>query len=221
MSSAAQIAANISNAQASSGPRTEAGKAKSAKNAVTFGLFSGDFIRPGEEEGYAALQAGLVHQFAPGSLLEDILVEEIHRATWRLRRCGEVESHLVIRLDDRESYIFDPMETNEESAIRIQKSVDRARSQAHRLLHKCTAELRKLQAERKAAECKPEDAAPTPITSAKSAKTPVTQETTQEMTEETQSQPAGIPRNAQCPCGSGQKHKRCCGRNAPPILKAA
>ena len=29
------------------------------------------------------------------------------------------------------------------------------------------------------------------------------------------------PRNAQCPCGSGQKHKRCCGRNAPPMQKAA
>jgi hypothetical protein len=199
MSSAAQIAANIANAQASTGPRTETGKSKSAKNAVTFGLFSGDFIRPGEEEGYKALQAGLVHQFAPGSLLEDILVEEIHRATWRLRRCGEVESHLVIRLDDRESYIFDPMETSEESAIRIQKSVDRARAQAHRILHKCTAELRKLQAERKAAE--------TP------AKKPVTQET--------QSQPAGTPRNAQCPCGSGEKHKRCCGRNAPPFINAA
>jgi len=26
------------------------------------------------------------------------------------------------------------------------------------------------------------------------------------------------PRNAPCPCGSGQKFKRCCGRNAPPVL---
>jgi SEC-C motif len=205
MSSAAQFAANLGNAQASTGPRTETGKAKSAKNAITFGLFSGDFIRPGEEEGYAALHTGLIHQLAPGSLLEDILVEEIHRATWRLRRCGEVESHLVIRLDDRESYIFDPMETSEESAIRIQKSVDRARSQAHRLLHKCTAELRKLKAERKA-----DKAVPTPINSAE--KTVIQQ---------TRSQEAGTPRNAPCPCGSGQKHKRCCGRNAPAVLNAA
>jgi hypothetical protein len=35
-----------------------------------------------------------------------------------------------------------------ESQARIQTSVDRSRSQAHRLLHKCTAELRKLQTER-------------------------------------------------------------------------
>ncbi len=27
-----------------------------------------------------------------------------------------------------------------------------------------------------------------------------------------------IPRGAPCPCGSGQKYKRCCGRNAPPVL---
>lgn len=26
------------------------------------------------------------------------------------------------------------------------------------------------------------------------------------------------PRNALCPCGSGQKFKRCCGKDAPPQL---
>jgi len=29
------------------------------------------------------------------------------------------------------------------------------------------------------------------------------------------------PRNAPCPCGSGDKFKRCCGRNAPPVLQQA
>jgi uncharacterized protein YecA (UPF0149 family) len=88
------------------------------------------------------------------------------------------------------------METHSADAERIQKSVDRARSQAHRLIHKCTADLLRLQTARKAA--------------IESAKIPVTQ----------QSQPAhsGTPRNAPCPCGSGQKHKRCCGKEAPPVL---
>jgi uncharacterized protein YecA (UPF0149 family) len=27
-----------------------------------------------------------------------------------------------------------------------------------------------------------------------------------------------IARNAPCPCGSGNKYKRCCGVNAPPVL---
>ena len=26
-----------------------------------------------------------------------------------------------------------------------------------------------------------------------------------------------IARNASCPCGSGDKYKRCCGRHAPPL----
>jgi hypothetical protein len=30
--------------------------------------------------------------------------------------------------------------------------------------------------------------------------------------------PKNTPRNALCPCRSGQKFKRCCGRNAPPVL---
>ena len=30
-----------------------------------------------------------------------------------------------------------------------------------------------------------------------------------------------VGRNSPCPCGSGQKYKRCCGVNAPPILNHA
>jgi uncharacterized protein YecA (UPF0149 family) len=41
------------------------------------------------------------------------------------------------------------------------------------------------------------------------------------LTEPTQSAPVQTPRNAQCPCNSGQKYKRCCGRNAPAVRQAA
>jgi AcrR family transcriptional regulator len=30
-----------------------------------------------------------------------------------------------------------------------------------------------------------------------------------------------VGRNSPCPCGSAQKYKRCCGKNAPPLLHAA
>ena len=149
MSSAAQIAANTINAQSSTGARTEAGHAASSKNATTFGMFSArDFIRPGEEEVYAQAKAELADSLAPSGPLEFNLVDEIHRAIWRLRRCGQVEANLIIRLDDGRGHIFDPMEAANPAAQKLQQSVDRARSQAHRLLHKCTAELRKLQTER-------------------------------------------------------------------------
>ncbi|MBL8178352.1 MAG: SEC-C domain-containing protein [Bryobacterales bacterium] len=35
------------------------------------------------------------------------------------------------------------------------------------------------------------------------------------------STPPQTPRNASCPCGSGDKYKRCCGKNAPPVLSRA
>ena len=40
---------------------------------------------------------------------------------------------------------------------------------------------------------------------------------TVEMKKRTQS----TPRNAPCPCRSGQKYKRCCGHHAPPVLNKA
>ena len=42
---------------------------------------------------------------------------------------------------------------------------------------------------------------------------------TESTTCETKSAPQPeVGRNSPCPCGSGQKYKRCCGVNAPPIL---
>ena len=35
------------------------------------------------------------------------------------------------------------------------------------------------------------------------------------------STPQQTPRNAPCPCGSGDKFKRCCGKSAPPVLSQA
>ena len=185
-------------------PRTEAGKAASSHNAVTHGLFvARDFIRPGEDHLYSELGESLHADLTPQGPLELNLVEEIRRAMWRLRRCGEVESHLAIGLDDGRGYIFDPMETANLAAEKVQKSVDRARAQAHRLLHKCTFELRKLQSERK----KSSPFAATPGSFCKTEIHPV-------------QAPPQTPRNAECSCGSGLKYKRCCGKDAPAVLHA-
>jgi len=153
MSTPAQIAANIANAQASTGPRTAEGKATSSQNGVKLGLFaSRDFVRPEEQQAYADLNAELLRDLAPVGVLERNLVDEIRRAMWRLRRCGDVEANLILRLDDHRGYVFDPMEAADPAAEKIQRSVDRARAQAHRLLHKCTAELRRLQTDRQYAQ---------------------------------------------------------------------
>jgi len=153
MPTPAQIAANIANAQASTGPRTAEGKATSSQNGVKLGLFATrDFVRPEEQRAYADLSAELLRDLAPVGVLERNLVDEIRRAMWRLRRCGDVEANLILRLDDHRGYVFDPMEAVDPAAEKIQRSVDRARAQAHRLLHKCTAELRRLQTDRQYAQ---------------------------------------------------------------------
>ncbi len=150
MSSPAQSIANAINARSSTGPRTEEGKTTSSKNATTHGLFTDhDFIRPAEQSAYADLDKALNHDLAPQGMLEHELVNEIRRAMWRLRRCGLVEASMVPtdhETGDDTGNIPDPMQV--ESQAKLQISVDRARSQAHRLMHKCTAELRKLQTDR-------------------------------------------------------------------------
>ena len=95
-----------------------------------------------------------------------------------------------------------------ESALRLkdgpyrieetQKSVDRARAAAFRIFTRALTELRKLQSERK--------------------------RTTRVITKQTQSDPAPIaltPRGAPCTCGSGIKFKRCCGKDAPPVINTS
>ena len=214
MATAAQVAANQRNAQSSTGPRTEQGKANSSLNGITLGLFTrSDFIRPAEESDYAKLQADLERELAPVGTLENTLVEEIRRATWRLRRCGQVEAGLLLRLDDNPIHIWDPMETSDEHARKVQTSVDRARSQAHRLLHKSTAELRKLQSERQ----KQPEAQATPTESAAQVLNGERETVNGEPAPlgshcKTFKAPPQPARNSQCPCGSGQKYKRCCAR---------
>ena len=112
----------------------------SAANPDGFFAFH-DFIRPGEEQIYEDIDAVLRHDLAPEGILENHLVDEIRRAMWRLRRCAKVEENLL-----SSDAALDPMQL--EAAAKIQLAVDRARAQAHRIFHKCTAELRKLQTER-------------------------------------------------------------------------
>jgi hypothetical protein len=172
-------------------------------------LCSGTFIRPGEESDYAELRAGLIRRFTPADILETALVDEIHRAMWRLHRCARVEAELSSPFAEGHA-VQDPMEATGEPAEKIQLAIDRARAQAHRILYRCTAELRKLKSERAARVPRPEE-----VLHPKIAK-----QTHFDSQKRTHFEHA-TARNAECPCGSGQKYKRCCGKTAPPLLFAA
>jgi hypothetical protein len=142
MSSEARLAANRQNAQASTGPRTEDGKARSSQNAAALGLFSARaFVRPEEIAEYDALRAGLMAELAPASLMEQAHVTEILNSMWRLRRCSLVEASLA-ELDASP----DPM--NSPGTLPTQNAIDRARAHAGNTLRRSTTELRRLQTER-------------------------------------------------------------------------
>jgi hypothetical protein len=240
MSTAAQIEANRINSDSSTGPRTEAGKAISSQNAVSHGLFATrDFIRPGEEDAHSELESMAFDQFVPEGLLEVSLVDEMVRALWRLRRCGQIEASFVDTLATESAPIPDPMQN--EATARLQNSVDRARAQAHRIIHRCTQDLRRLQTERhyrnevtaagsdigdlgfcdfRTIKQAAADNRRTGIYKRQLSQTqPETPST--ERSQSSESDPVEIARNAPCPCNSGQKYKRCCGVNAPALRHAA
>jgi hypothetical protein len=236
------------------GPRTEAGKAASARNSTKHGLFTQrDFVLEGEDEEYAQTFTELMAELAPGSVLEQTFATEIMGATWRLRRCGILEFDLARSAD--------PAPDAQDA---IQKSIDRARAQSHNILRRSLTELRKLQTERHTRILQmPDGQVPTDLgltdsrqavnTAARStqtidAKRAAIEEEWRKHEEEINAfledssfckpaktapaaaktpapssfcNPPATPRNAPCPCGSGVKYKRCCGKNAPPVLNTA
>ena len=79
------------------GPRTPAGKAVSARNATTHGLFARDVVLPalGEDpHGYRLLEDAWLAQLPPRTLLEQHYVEKIAAASWRLRRLHRWQAQL-------------------------------------------------------------------------------------------------------------------------------
>ena len=186
MATEAQIAANRANAQFSTGPRTPEGKARTSQNAVSSGLFAArDYVLPEEAAEYYQLHETLWKELHPATLMENIQAAEIITAAWRLHRCAGLEEALGSAADP----------------VAEQKSIDRARIQAHGLQLRATAELRRLR----------KDNAVVPTAEAPAAPETPTAKQTQSPTPE-------IPRGAPCPCGSGQKYKRCCVRDAPGVI---
>jgi hypothetical protein len=87
MASPAQCEANRVNAQASTGPSTDAGKSASSRNATKFGLFAtNNCILPGEEREYDTLCKRLWLELDPVGALEEATAPEYRLPTRRSTR---------------------------------------------------------------------------------------------------------------------------------------
>ena len=92
MPSSAQIAANQKNAQLSTGPTSETGKAKCSLNAVKTGLTGRTVLLPNEDIAmYEAHIAEFTKRFAPLGDDEQHLVQSLADTEWRLQRIPALE----------------------------------------------------------------------------------------------------------------------------------
>jgi hypothetical protein len=92
-----QIEANGRNARKSTGPKTPAGRAVSKMNAMKHGMLAkevlvhGKYIKESDRE-FAALHQRLWKDLNPIGTQEEMLVDQIVTAYWRLRRALKAES---------------------------------------------------------------------------------------------------------------------------------
>ncbi|HEV8038174.1 MAG TPA: hypothetical protein VGP62_04865, partial [Bryobacteraceae bacterium] len=84
---------NRANAQHSTGPRSEAGKQRSALNALTHGLTARTAVLPSEDP--AAFEQDhrqFLDEFRPATPTETQLVHELADTSWRLHRFPLLEA---------------------------------------------------------------------------------------------------------------------------------
>jgi len=142
MSTRAQIAANQANAEKSTGPQTEEGKAASSHNRASHGLSYVNtyfFLLPCESSyAYDNLLMDLRNEHSPMTRTEDTLVERMAQHHWL--RC---------RAEFFESKCFDEVGHVDEKRLAL---YIRYHSSHERAFHKCFNELLKLRAERRKVE---------------------------------------------------------------------
>ncbi len=140
MASPAQIIANQANAHSSTGPRTAAGKARVAQNAVRHGLTARHpVIRDDEHEEFAALHRSLSQELDPQGVLETFAFQEILHAAWNLQRFSRIEAEVSTGTEED---FTDPRTTS------ILDRLGRYQARAQRALYRAQAELRVLQTNR-------------------------------------------------------------------------
>jgi hypothetical protein len=104
MASTAQILANRKNAQKSTGPRTEEGKAVAAQNAVKHGLLArGDVIKTEDQGEFDRMREKVLGELDPVGPVETPLAERIVSLMWRLKRAQRLQNEVFEYLMARDA----------------------------------------------------------------------------------------------------------------------
>lgn len=141
MATTQQLAANSANAQASTGPRTEEGKARVSQNARKHGFTAQTLhVAPADKDAFDTLFSGLLDDVHPEGALENELFRRLAAHAWNLRRIEDFESQVLS--------ITDPI--SDDSSLAKLERIARYRRDVERGFYRALAELRKLQTQRAA-----------------------------------------------------------------------
>jgi len=95
MLSPSRAAANAANAQMSTGPKTDEGKARVSQNARKHGLTARDLVVPDDQrEEFDELLADHTQELEPIGVIEQTIFNQLVRAAWDLRRIGRMQADL-------------------------------------------------------------------------------------------------------------------------------
>jgi len=95
MATEKQINANRKNAQKSTGPKTDEGKAAISKNAVKHGLFAQSVIFGENDADYEAFHDQMLPELEPVGAIETVMAERIINLWWRLKRAERMQNEVI------------------------------------------------------------------------------------------------------------------------------
>jgi hypothetical protein len=159
MSTATQLAANLANAQASTGPKSEEGKKRSSLNALKTGLTGRTVLMPGDDaQAYQDHVCRFIDEFEPANPREEEMVQSLADTRWRLLRIPALEANLYalgqLEFADKFDGEAGPVRAGLIQAhtfLAYQKQFNNLAIQEARLcrrVEKETVELKQIQAER-------------------------------------------------------------------------
>ena len=135
-------AANQANAQHSTGPKTQEGKARSAENSRTHGFCSKEnLVAAEDQEEFDEMAHGYQVELSPEGAIEQTLADEIVAAAWQLRRMRRVETEACSGHDSYAAIIDDDV---------LQKKLDRLarhKTRIERTFHRCLKQFKIVQNE--------------------------------------------------------------------------
>jgi hypothetical protein len=142
MSTPVQIVANQQNAQLSTGPKTEEGKAASSKNNLRHGFTGAFMILPWEkQEEFDNLLSELRAEHQPATMTETLLVEKMAQSFWLSQRAVKLQQIACFH-DETDS-----PEREKQVALYLRYQTTHDRS-----FHKSLNDLLKLRAEKRKVE---------------------------------------------------------------------